>query len=85
MSTSTLIKKFWNEEDFDNFIINDSVLNLRHYIKKVLNAKNSKKYIIVKVHLRKHNAVQSNILTEFNKTIRMHRSFINSEQLENSL
>lgn len=79
------MKKFQTEEDFDNFIMNDYVLSSGHYIKNVFKIKSSKKYIIAKIRLRQCNAMQSNMLTEFNKTVRIPRNFINSEQLENLL
>lgn len=76
------MKKFQNEKDFDAFVTSDSVLSLGHYVEKVFSVKSSKKYIVAKLRLKQCNAVQSNILTEFTKTIRIPKSFENSQQLE---
>ncbi|MDE6775409.1 MAG: hypothetical protein K2J37_03795, partial [Ruminococcus sp.] len=67
------------------FIMNDSVLNFGHYVKKIFSVKSNRKYIIIKVRLKQCNAVQSNILTEFTKTIRIPKNFENAGFLESKL
>lgn len=79
------MKMFQNEQDFDTFIMSDSVLNLGHYVKKIFSVKSNRKYIIVKVRLKQCNSVQSNILTEFTKTIRIPKNFENAGFLESQL
>lgn len=79
------MKMFQNEQDFDAFIMSDSVLNLGHYVKKIFSVKSNRKYIIAKVRLKQCNSVQSNILTEFTKTIRIPKNFENAGFLESQL
>lgn len=76
------MKTFQNETDFDNFIMSGAVLNAGHYVEKVFSVKSRKKYIIAKVRLKQCNAVHSNILTEFTKTIRISKKFKNADILE---
>lgn len=78
------MKMFQNERDFDTFILS-SVLNVGHYVEKVLSVKSNRKYIITKVRLKQCNAIQSNILTEFTKTIRIPKNFKNAGFLETEL
>ncbi len=79
------MKMFQNETDFDNFIMSRDVLSSGHYVKKVFQVKVKKKYIIAKVRLKQCNAVNSNMLTEFTKTIRIPKKFINSDISEMDL
>lgn len=83
--TAERMKMFQNERDFDTFILSNSVLNLGHYVEKIFSVKNNRKYIITKVRLKQCNAVQSNILTEFTKTIRIPKNFKNARLLEIAL
>lgn len=83
--TAERMKMFQNERDFDTFIMSNSVLNLGHYVEKIFSIKSNRKYIIIKVRLKQCNAVQSNILTEFTKTIRIPKDFKNAGLLEIAL
>ncbi|MDE5569375.1 MAG: hypothetical protein K2I82_01815 [Ruminococcus sp.] len=83
--TAERMKIFRNEQDFDTFIMSNSVLNLGHYVKKIFSVKSNRKYIIIKVRLKQCNAVQSNILTEFTKTISIPKNFKNAGFLETEL
>lgn len=77
------MKDYSEEDKIDAFASNDSVLSFGHYVEKIFCVKSNKKYIIAKVRLKQCNAVQSNILTEFTKTIRIPKNFENAELLEN--
>lgn len=76
------MKMFQNERDFDAFIMSDPVLDLGHYVEKVFSVKSSRKYITARVRLKQCNSVQSNILTEFTKTIRIAKNFKNAGAIE---
>lgn len=79
------MKMFQNERDFDTFILSDSVLNVGHYVEKIFSVKSNRKYIITKVRLKQCNAIKSNLLTEFTKTIRIPKNFENAGFLEIAL
>lgn len=78
------MKMFQNERDFDTFILS-SVLSFGYYVEKIFSVKSNRKYIIIKVRLKPCNAVQSNILTEFTKKIRISKNFKNAGFLETEL